>query len=443
MSRWEEGHDGPSPEATQPAQGAPRGSSSMRVAGLGYPLARLDLSRLTRESLLGRGGMGAVHAVRDEQLHRQVAMKIMDRQYASDLPLVRRFLREIQITAQLEHPAIVPVYELGVGPDGLPCFTMQVVPGLTLSQKVKRLEETDQAGRLEMLDIMLRICDALAFAHARGVVHLDLKPQNVMVGDHGQVYVMDWGLARSCKTRARDAEPDVKPIVLDFSEEEAEVFGTPAYMPTELANGGEPDERTDVFGVGALIYHAFSGRPPFRGIDLDQTFAFARRCEYPPLDEVAPVGSVPPGLRRLVDKALSAEPEQRHQTMAELRTELQTLTRGSFGATRRRVKAGEEVVREGELGDEAYVIVAGALEARREEDGRPKALRTMGPGEVFGEMAILNATPRTATVVALEDSLLVCLSREEIEAELDGMTPWVARMLRTLAQRMQSVEDAG
>jgi serine/threonine protein kinase len=191
-----------------------------------------DLSRTKYELVepLGHGGMGSVYVARDRALDRLVALKVVGT-FALSSDAIDRLVREAKVLARLEHPGIVPVHDVGALPDGRSFYTMKFVRGQRLDEYLK--PQTTLAERLRILE---RLCDAVAFAHANGVIHRDLKPQNVMVGPFGEVLVMDWGVAR----------------LADWSEAQS-VVGTPGYMAPEQARGEGADERSDVYALGAIM----------------------------------------------------------------------------------------------------------------------------------------------------------------------------------------------
>lgn len=237
---------------------------------------------------LARGGMGVVLRGRDRVLGRDVAIKVLRREHLDSHEAQDRFFEEAQVGAQLQHPGVVPVHEVGLVDESVPFFTMKLVRGETLAQLL-RARTHDADDRSRFIDIFEQICQAVAYAHARGVIHRDLKPSNVMIGSYGEVQVMDWGLAKVmdrggiADDRARPKEASI-PVATVRSEDEGtnsragSVFGTPAYMAPEQARGDieAMDERTDVFALGSVLCEVLTGAPAFA--PHDEALAQARAC---------------------------------------------------------------------------------------------------------------------------------------------------------------------
>ncbi|MEQ8767114.1 MAG: SUMF1/EgtB/PvdO family nonheme iron enzyme [Planctomycetota bacterium] len=317
--------------------------------------ARRMLERLTErqrekqryrvEKEIGRGGMGVILKVLDEDLNRSMAMKVVlgSEQAGSEgskrLPpqLLDRFFEEAQVTGQLVHPGIVPVHELGVDDSGRAYFTMQLVEGRDLRQIFKLVKEQEEGWtRTRALGVMLKVCEAMAYAHSKGVIHRDLKPANIMVGRFGEVYVMDWGLARVL-SRPESREGDSWVFTYANSEDsidsvseartlDGNIIGTPSYMSPEQARGriSELDERTDVYSVGALLYELLSGRRPYTVEDgeNDVRSILERVYQGPP----APLSSlrrdISPEMIAICDRAMAADPRERYADMGELAEDL-------------------------------------------------------------------------------------------------------------------------
>ncbi|MDB4928110.1 MAG: hypothetical protein JWM10_594 [Myxococcaceae bacterium] len=396
--------------------------------------------------LVARGGMGSVRRALDRLLGRHVAVKLLHDSISDRPDLVRRFVLEAQITGALEHPNIVPVHLLGQGSDGLPCFSMKLVEGRTL-----RAEILDAAGlpwpsgRLDQLvQVLLKVCDAVAFAHSRGVVHCDIKPENIMVGEFGQVYLMDWGVARVVEPKAFGRDDVQSPEELerpDGSPTRAHLYGTPAYMAPEQAIGLHDaiDERTDVYLLGAVLYEMLTGKAPHPGDTLMAVvWQAASGVVVPPRDRV-PHLELPEGLCRTAMKALASKPNDRYQSVTDFRNDLDFHLRGMDRFPREKFAPGTRLITEGERGTSAYIIVSGRCEVFREVDGRRITLREMGPGEVFGETAVFTEKPRTASVEAL-DELTVMRVTGDLLLEQIGLHSHAGAFVRALAERFRQLD---
>ena len=285
-------------------------------------------------SIVARGGMGAILDARQNANKRTVAMKVMlDTNDEGD---VLRFIEEAQITSQLEHPNIVPIYELGVDEQDQLFYTMKMVRGITLKKVLellaKGVAETAKKFPLPaLLTIFQKVCDAIAFAHSKGVIHRDLKPENLMLGDFGSVLVMDWGLAkligkkdasaadigRSLVTSARDAEPD------SSSTMTGTIMGTPQYMAPEQARGEVEtmDQRADIYALGAILFHLLFLRAPIGGNDAMQVVGKVARgeLEWPAAKELR---SVPDSLLAVCRKALALDSVARYPRVETLQADI-------------------------------------------------------------------------------------------------------------------------
>ncbi|PRP96777.1 Serine/threonine-protein kinase PrkC [Enhygromyxa salina] len=414
---------------------------------------RLDRS----QGEIARGGMATVEAAVDRTLRRRVALKLMHADYQRSTLAVRSFMREAQITGQLEHPNIVPIHELAVDADGRLFFTMKLVEGRTLLEILDDLRAAhdrrgprglwisttlDHDELLGLIDVFLRVLDAVAFAHSRGIAHCDIKPENIMVGDFGQVYLMDWGIAKGLPERDGDDPTTraarVRDTLLPTPGTTHVVMGTPSYMSPEQARGerGEVDHRSDIFALGALLFEILTGHPPYQGDDAVEVLNQAKACQAVLLPHLA----IARELRRIVSVAMSPDPDQRYQSVEQLRADLRGFMRGGDNFPRQRFTKGEWLIREGEVGDAAYILVSGRCEVRKQIKGKHRPLRTLGPGDVFGETAILASTPRTASVVALTEVVAVIVTADVLEREVDAMKPWMGAFIRVLARRFSEVE---
>ncbi len=408
--------------------------------------ARFELVRV-----LARGGMGTIRQAFDHHLLRTVALKVLEPTRDAPADEVVRFVEEAQITAQLDHPNIVPVHDLGRRADehGRPFFAMKLVTGQTLGDVFRRMRANrlDSVQLEQALEIFMKVCDAVSFAHSRGVVHRDLKPDNVMVGSHGQVYLMDWGVAL-LKGTSRPSDATARVVLerdpkLGNVEETGTIVGTAAYMAPEQAQGetASTDERTDVFGLGAILYELLTGLPPNPGRSYDETLESAQRGERAPPEERAAWPDVPPGLCEITRRALSTRPEDRHPTVDALKSDVKDFVRGGGWFSTRHFQPGSVIVKEGEPSDAAYVIVSGTCEAYRGRGRDRVSLRRMGPGDVFGETGVFSARPRTASVVAIDLVVAKVVTKESLQQELER-NAWMAAFVRTLAERFLEAEEA-
>lgn len=232
-------------------------------------LDRFDFDRYEERRTLGRGSMGEVRLCKDTRIGREVAMKVILPEHSADAQIRARFLREARIQGQLEHPSIVPVHDLGVDGAGRMYFTMKCLRGMTLAQIIARLRAGDpeacqQFSRRKLLTSFSSVCLTIDFAHSRGVLHRDLKPSNVMLGAFGEVYVLDWGIA---KIKA-DAPESEQPVVIEDGGEDIQTvagkaLGTFGYMAPEQVLGkiAELDARTDVYALGAILFELLALEP--------------------------------------------------------------------------------------------------------------------------------------------------------------------------------------
>lgn len=281
--------------------------------------------------LLASGGMGEVHRAHDRSLNRLLAMKVLHERLSDQKLMRMRFQEEAQVTAQLAHPSIPPVHEVGELPDGRPYFTMKEVHGRTLTDIIDEVAAGDDHPWSERrrLEVFQKICEAVAYAHSRGVVHCDLKPPNVMVGAFGEVLVMDWGVARI--TEPAKSSAGVEPPVRVTSQASSQmVAGTPAYMPPEQAIGEAIGPSADVFALGVMLYELLSGKRPYDGGARELIFLSARG-EFE--DIPASPGSVVDGaLMEIIRRAMQPEAVDRYPDAAPMADEL---ARWREGAKRR------------------------------------------------------------------------------------------------------------
>src|SRR5215471_8844970 len=323
----------------------------------------VDASFYDVEGEFARGGQGRVFRAHDRRLDRQVAIKeVRD---ARDQRWAMRFEREALITARLQHPSIVPIYEAGRWPDGRLFYAMKLVTGESLGHVVARCRSL--AERLALLPHIVDVAGALAYAHDQRIIHRDLKPGNVIVGSFGETIVIDWGLGKDLSGAIASDEPKLEEEITV----EGGVVGTPVYMPPEQARGEEVDERADVYALGAILYHVLAGQPPYTGERSEDILRQVLAGPPVPLDERQP--GLPVDLLALVRKAMAREPKDRYRNAKELAEELTRFQAGklvsahhysTFQLLRRRWRRHRAALAVGAVGA-VLLVVLGSLGVAR------------------------------------------------------------------------------
>ena len=306
-------------------------------------------SKFEIQGTLGSGGMGTIYDAYDKNIRRKVAIKCINNERAQDDISRKYFAKEAQITGQLEHPNIIPVYEMGLNPQGLFYYVMKRVQGNNLADILDEI----RAGNAEfvekfpigtLMSIYRKILDAISYAHSRGVVHLDLKPENVMVGDYGEVLILDWGIARLRK-KSPNAKSDLFVTLdehVDIAEEleKEQVIGTPAFMAPEQATGQSLaiGTRTDIYSLGAILYNILTLRPPAAGKTttviikkivtgrVRDPMSYNKENNLPEdkqvkLSHIAN-GKIPERLSKIAMMAMSERLDDRYQNVAELQKDI-------------------------------------------------------------------------------------------------------------------------
>jgi tetratricopeptide (TPR) repeat protein len=269
------------------------------------------------------GGMGRIFAAYDTRLRRRVAIKELRVPHPD---LAERFEREALLTARLQHPSIVSIHEAGKWPSGDPFFAMKLVPGRPLDQIVNATRCLDE--KLALLPHVLAVADALAYAHRQRVIHRDLKPHNVMIGEFGETVVIDWGLGKDLADTAQHDAGPYRSTASPGHTQTGEILGTPAYMPPEQAEGAAVDERADVYAIGAMLYHVLSGCAPYAGRTTVEILDALKHQAPIPLGTREP--GVPLDLLAIVERAMARDPRGRYPTARELADDLRRFQAGQL-----------------------------------------------------------------------------------------------------------------
>jgi eukaryotic-like serine/threonine-protein kinase len=314
------------------------------------PLPARDRYRLERE--IAHGAMGRVLLAQDQDINRPVAVKVMRAGRSTSPRARRRFVEEVQLAGQLAHPNIVPIHDVGLTEDGVGWYTMRYVDGSTLSDVIQRLQAGDPLAHAlytpaRRLQLFLSVLDAIAYAHARGVIHRDLKPANILVGKYGEIFVADWGIA---KRIGRGAKPEVDTVdestlddskvtgSVDTDTRDGAIIGTPWYMSPEQARGDNTnvDQRSDVYALAAILYELLCLRHYLHPLPKDaktedvlravqeHTATLATGVSHP-----AQPMRVPMDIARMIVRGLAKDPRVRFQSVAEMRAAILKIVDGT------------------------------------------------------------------------------------------------------------------
>jgi serine/threonine protein kinase len=286
------------PATAAPLDGTRVGSSATPAPESVAPLRALPPAGAVRYRSLrshARGGLGQVFVALDEELNREVALKEIQLRHADDPESRARFLQEAEITGSLEHPGIVPVYGMGLYPDGRPYYAMRFIHGGSFHDAIAHFHEADRPGRDEgertlelrhLLKHFIDSCNAVAYAHSRGIIHRDIKPANIMIGHFGETLVVDWGLAKPVGCQETHAAAQAQPQLVvpgrSTATQAGAALGTPAYMSPEQAAGklDELGPASDVYSLGATLYCLLTGSQPFRQTDLVTLLGAVQQSDF-------------------------------------------------------------------------------------------------------------------------------------------------------------------
>ena len=414
---------------------------TMEAGGVGHrtdapALQHVDDGRYQDGPEVARGGMGRIHSARDLRLRRSVAIKEL--LATDDSYHVRRFEREALITARLQHPAIVPVYDAGRWRSGEPFYSMKLVSGRPLDKIIARCSTLDE--RLALLPTVIAVAEAIAYAHSEGVIHRDLKPANVLVGSFGETVVIDWGLAKDLNADESESIPRLPSQPAATKDDgitiAGSVLGTPAYMPPEQAKGHRVDEKADVFALGAILYHLLSGSLAYDATTTQELIAQVTASRVVPITER--VSDAPRELIAIVEHAMAAAPQDRYPSAKEFADELKRFQTGQLVGAHRYTTM--ELIKRWIRRHRAAVIVAFVLVSLLIAISIVAVQRVVSARNA-ADRARLVAEQRKAGAEQLVDYLVVNL-RDELDSigRLDVLSGVGARVKQYYAQLEHGID---
>ena len=395
------------------------------------------------------GGMGAILNVIDQDLQRSAAMKIVLPSHKNDRDALNELIKEAKITGMLEHPNIVPVHELGLSNEAGLYFTMKMVEGKPLHYIITEIKKgtphfVEEFSIYELLNIFRRICDAIAFANSKDIIHQDIKPHNVIVGQFGEVMVMDWGLARYIGNPEKEKDAVLRGILRDFSVVSKEgrkiIQGSPAYMSPEQVkgDGGVLDKQTDIFLLGTTLYHMLTLEPPYEGENIQDVLNKAGKRDLIPPQIRNPERLIPEELCRIITKATAFEKEDRYYSVQEIIADLDDVISGKWSKQEKLYFSnGDFLMKEGEAGEEAYLIIKGSVQVFKESGGSKVLLSTLHEGDIVGEMALITNDKRSASVKAVEDTIVAVLTKQHLARNLKKLPAYIEKIVSTITRRLQ------
>jgi len=419
------------------------------------PVQDIEEKYLVQETI-GQGGMGKICKVDDKNLNRTLAMKILAPKNIKDASIGEAFIEEARITAQLQHPNIIPIHDIGVLPDsGNHFYTMKLVEGESLQEIIDALieqkpEYLKKYTMHALLTIFRKVCDPLAYAHSKNVIHRDIKPGNIMVGQFGEVLLLDWGLAKYKDADVADRSQQLQKTELSSGHlndalmtMDGTIKGSLAYLSPEqaLADVKDIDHQTDIFLLGATLYHMLTLQPPYSGKSVLEIITKAEEGKFTHPNDTANGARIPEALANIIVKSMAPDKKRRFKSVNEMIRKLDDYLEGRNVSEMRYYNKGETLIKDEDLGDDTFILVDGEVEVIHNIDGKLTVLDTLGKGAVFGELAPLTHDLRSATIRATKNSCVMVISKQLMFDEIRKLPPWLEKVLFTLASKVCSMND--
>jgi serine/threonine-protein kinase len=328
----------------------------------------------------------------------------------SHVSTIKGFVKEAKIHGLLEHPNIIPLHELGLLHEAGLFFTMKQVQGETLTEILTAIKRgnpdyLEKYTTYALLSIFRKVCDAIAYAHSLGIIHQDIKPDNIIVGQYGEVFLIDWGAARVVGDVNKEGLAQF--LLLKDMQAETEsgslgrLQGTPSFMSPEQAcsERHEVDIRSDIFLLGATLYTIFTLTLPYMGKTVSDVLQKAKTRKLIPPDQRSPERQIPEEACRIILKAMAYHKTDRYQTVEALAQDIDLLIAGRWPQQdTREFRTGDTLMQEGDVGEEAYLILDGSVLVTKERGGTSIVLGIYQEGDIVGEMSLISEEPRSATI---------------------------------------------
>ena len=387
---------------------------------------------------IGRGGQGRIGLVKDRVFNRYSAMKVLEGASLEDEKLIAQFLDEALMSSQLQHPNIIPVYDVGVtdicgGGTYLPFYTMPLVEGESLEKVLAQIslnnkEYLEEYNLTMRIEIFSKICNAIDYSHSHNVLHRDIKPDNILVGHHGEVLLINWGLAQKIdELMNSDRDQDI-------------IEGSPSYLSPEQASGETLDIRTDIFLLGSTLYHLLTLQAPYNEPNAIDKLNKALAVDFVHPHRTSGGKFLASSLVDIIMKAMDPDPDKRYQSVYEMKIDLWNYTRKQTISKHKIIKKGQCLIREGDTDQQTYVILEGAVDVFKDVMNREHKLASLGQGEIVGEMAAICKASRSSTVEATEDCDLLVIEKEVLEEQLRDQPPWMSKIVTSMASRLERME---